>query len=113
MCNALRLSQKRIGREVCEMRRSCRMKVSHVSYVVVCAIALYSASVLKRETVGCFFAHHEMRLLPRNVQYPIVERLVVEQPAQSASEKAQRSSVEWEVKFKPVSIVPLIYLKMR
>jgi hypothetical protein len=89
------------------------MKVSHVSFTIVLDMALYSASVLERETVGYFFAHQEMRLLPRNVQYPVVEHLVVEKPPQSASEKAQRSSVEWEVKFNPVSIVPLTYLKMR
>jgi hypothetical protein len=89
------------------------MKVSHVSFTVVLDMALYSASVLERETVGYFFAHQEMRLLLRNVQYPVVERLVIEQPPQSASKKAQRSSVEWEVKFNPVSIVPLTYLKMR
>jgi hypothetical protein len=50
------------------MRGSLRMKASHVSSAVVLAITRYSASVLDREIVCCFFAHHEIRFPPRNVQ---------------------------------------------
>jgi hypothetical protein len=53
-----------------------------------------------------------MRFPPRNVQYPVVEHLVVGHPAQSVSEKAQRLSVVLIVKYKLKSIVPLIYLKI-
>ena len=64
-------------------------------------MARYSASVLEREMVGCFLAHQEIMLCPKNMQKPIVDRLVVGQPVQSASEKAKRSSVVSLVKYKP------------
>jgi predicted NAD-dependent protein-ADP-ribosyltransferase YbiA (DUF1768 family) len=83
-----------------------------MSSAVVFVIARYFASVLDREIVGCFFAYHEMRFPSRNVQYPVVEHLVVGHPAQSVSEKAQRSSVVLAVKYKPMLSVPLTYLKI-
>ena len=49
------------------------------------ATPLYSASALDRETVGCRLADQEIRLSPKKTQKPDVERLVVGQPAQSAS----------------------------
>lgn len=53
------------------------------------------------------FAHHEMRFPPRNVQYPVVERLVVGHLTQSALERAQGSFLYWPVvKCKPMFIVP-------
>ncbi|PHT47012.1 hypothetical protein T459_35626 [Capsicum annuum] len=45
-----------------------------------------SASVLERATVGCFLVDQEMRLEPRKMQKPVVDRLVAEQPAQSESQ---------------------------
>nr|CAN61060.1 hypothetical protein VITISV_018741 [Vitis vinifera] len=54
----------------------------------------------------------EMRFPPRNVQYPVMDHRVVGDPAQYASDKAQRSSVVLEVKCKSMSIVPLTYLKI-
>ena len=54
------------------------------------ANALYSASVEDRDIVFCFLADHEMGLGPRNTNNPVVERLSVGSPAQSASEKAVR-----------------------
>ena len=53
-----------------------------------------------------------MRFPPRNVQYLVMDRRVVGHLAQFASEKAQRSSVVLEVKCKPMSIMPLTYLKI-
>jgi hypothetical protein len=37
----------------------------HITFVVVFATALYSASVLERETIGCFQALYETRLVPK------------------------------------------------
>jgi hypothetical protein len=37
----------------------------HITFVVVFATALYSASVLERETIGCLQALYETRLVPK------------------------------------------------
>ena len=87
--------------------------MSHVNSTVVLAIARYSALVLKREIVGCFLAHQEIMFCPKNVQKPVVDHLVVGQPAQFALEKAKRSSVVSSIICKPKVIDPLTYLKMR
>ena len=52
-------------------------------------------------------------LHPKNVQNPVVNLLIVGQPAQSASEKPQRSSVVSPVKCKLKLIDPLTYRKIR
>lgn len=62
--------------------------VEPTSSVVAFARALYSTSVLDRETVGCFVAHHETRFDPKNTAKPPVERRSSTQPAKSASENA-------------------------
>ena len=49
---------------------------------------------------------------PKNVQKSVVDRLIVGQPAQSASKKAKRSSVVSPVRCKLEVIDPLTYLKM-
>lgn len=90
-----------------------RINVIHVSSATILAMVRYSTSMLDQEMVFCFFAHQEMRFPLRNVQYPVVERLVVGQLVQSISEKAYRSSVVLEVRCKPMSIMPLMYLKIR
>ena len=87
--------------------------MSHGNSVAVLAIARYLALVLEREIVGCFLAHQEIMFHPKNVQKLIVDCLVVRQPAQSASEKAKRSSVVSPVRCKPKVIDTLTYLKMR
>ena len=63
MCNALRLSQCKIGEREIEIQRSRRRKDNQVSFAAVEAIARYSASALERATVGCFLAFQEMQLL--------------------------------------------------
>jgi hypothetical protein len=49
---------------------------------VALAMALYSASVLERDTIFCFLANQEIRLGPKNTAKPHVDFL------SSASEKA-------------------------
>jgi len=59
--------------------------VNPYSLAVVRHMERYSASVLERETTFCFFADQEMRLEPRKMPYPVVERLSSGLLAQSAS----------------------------
>jgi len=49
-------------------------------------MALYSASVVDLATTLYFLLFHEIILPPRNTQYPIVDRLSIGDPAQSASQ---------------------------
>jgi hypothetical protein len=68
------------------MRSSCRTDCIHISSVVASAMALYSTSVLDRDTVFCFLAHQDIKLGPKKIAKPPVDFLSSEQPAQSASE---------------------------
>ena len=88
----LLLSHKRRGRRSSVIPMSWRRCWSHVISTAVVARARYSASVLERETVGCFFDAHAMQFDPRKMQNPVVLLLVVGQPAQSASHKALKVS---------------------
>ena len=56
---------------------------------VVEAKVQYSASALDLATVFCFLAAQEIQSDPKLTQYPVVERRVNGQPAQSASEKVK------------------------
>jgi hypothetical protein len=68
------LSHQRIGG--CESPRpSLEIKeVSHVIFAATLARALYYDLVLKRATVGCFLQLQEIRLAPKKMQWPLVER---------------------------------------
>ena len=52
-----------------------------MSSAAVDAMKRYSALALGRDTVDCFLALQEMQLLPRNVQNPVVDHQLIEQPA--------------------------------
>jgi hypothetical protein len=74
---------------------------------VVFATALYSASVLDLDTVGCLRALQEIRLVPKNITYPPVDILSSIQPARSASEKALTSNGLFLMNFNPILVLPL------
>ena len=80
---------------------------------IALANALYSGSVLDRDTVACFLAHHEIKLGPKNMANPLVERLSSRQPAQSESEKALTRVEDDLLKLRPMLKVCLTYLTMR
>ena len=95
------------------MRSSCRTDCIHISSAVASAIALYSASVLDRDTVFCFFAHQDIKLEPKKIANPLVDFLSSEQPAQSASEKALTKVDADFLMRRPMPRVCLRYLKIR
>ena len=78
-----------------------------MSSEVVAATARYSASAEDVETVFCFFDFQEISASPKNTQNPVMERLVVKQVPQSASEKARRFVEEEEEKCRPSPGCPL------
>jgi hypothetical protein len=63
----------------------------YIISAVAFAIALYSASVMDLEMVGCFLALHEIKFKPRKMTKPPVDLLSSKHPAQSASKKSLTS----------------------
>jgi hypothetical protein len=86
MCNALWLSQYRVGVLARGTPGSARRYNNHYNSHVADDKALYSASEEDLDTVACFFARHEIKEFSIKKQYPDMDLLVSMQPAQSASE---------------------------
>jgi hypothetical protein len=80
------LSQYKIGGSGDITSSSRRSVCIQVNSAAVFAMALYSDSVLDRDTVGCFLELQDKMFLPRMTQYPEVERRSSGQLAQSESE---------------------------
>lgn len=73
---------------------------------------LYSASVELFDIVGCLRDDQEMRLRPRKVQYPPVDRLVSLHPSQSLSLYALKTLSVYLLKEIPIVTVPFTYLRI-
>lgn len=84
----------------------------HMISAVVLAKALYSASVLERDTVACFLALQDTRLDHKNTANPHVDRLSSRLPAQSAYEKPLTRRDEDLHIFSPNLTVCLRYLRI-
>jgi len=82
------LSQNNMGAVGRETPSSLSKDWSQHKSAAVLAKALYSNSVLERETVGCFLELQERSLLLMKMQKPDVDLLSSGQPAQSASKNA-------------------------
>jgi hypothetical protein len=80
---------------------------------VALADALYYASMLDLDTVGCFCALHETRLLPKKIAYPPDDLRSSRQPAQSASENALASNELFLEIFNPSLVQPFKYRSIR
>ncbi|RDX76086.1 hypothetical protein CR513_43960, partial [Mucuna pruriens] len=59
---------------------------THINSQVVEAIARYPTSALERATIFCFLLFQETTFFPIDMQKPIVDRLSMGDPAQSASQ---------------------------
>jgi hypothetical protein len=79
---------------------------------VALARDLYSASVLDRDTVGCFLALQEIKFGPKYMANPQVDLLSSTFPAQSASENALTSLEPDLLIYRPISMEPLTYLRI-
>ena len=86
---------------------------SQIHSAATFATALYLASALEQETVGCRFDDHETSEASRKMQNPDVECRVSGQPAQSASEYAVMVSSEDVRRYRLSDIMPWTYYSIR
>ena len=71
---APKLSQDRTGTRCWDTPSSLSSDSTQMASAAPFAKALYSASVLDLDTVGCFFELQEMRFGPTNMAKPLVDR---------------------------------------
>ena len=110
---APRLSHHKIGVHCCSTPSSLSKDSTHMASAAPFASALYSASVLDLETVGCFFELQEIKFGPTKMAKPPVARRSSTHPSQSASVKILMPVDGDFRKCSLVSIVPFTYRKMR
>ena len=90
ICKVALLSQcNNVGFE-CNIHKSFNNEHNQDNSQQVPVIARYSASTEESDTVFCLFVHQEISEDPKKTQYPVVDLLVIGQPAQSESQKARR-----------------------
>jgi len=82
---ALKLSHHRTGVEDVKQPISRSKNSTHVISEVATASALYSASVLDRDTAFCFRDDHDIKWLPKYIAKPVVDFLSSTSPPQSES----------------------------
>ena len=70
------------------------------------AIARYYDSADDLDIVVCFLVFHEIRAPPRKMQYPVIDRLVIEHRAQSAAQNPLSSKFPLVRKYNPCPGAP-------
>src|ERR1044072_9098057 len=76
------------------------------------AADIYSTSAVESAIVCCLLLAHEIKLLPRNWQFPDVLFLSILSPAKSASLKPESLYSDAFLYIKPRLVVPFRYLRI-
>ena len=82
----------------------------HRISITTLARLLNSTLIEDLETVCCFLDYEAIKFVPTKKQWPNVDLLSIGSVAQSASQKAKRSSEDWD--YANHSLMPLKYLKI-
>ena len=92
------LSHHKTGQVEIEAPSLDKGEHNHLTLAAALACALCSASVLDQAIMAFFLQPQEIRLAPKKMQKPPIERWSSWHPAQSASKKAWREWVqEWYI----------------